>query len=374
MRFREIKILMEAARIQHAEDIIFWEGSKGAMRVVNSLKSLEKDGHKDVTIKWDGSPAVIFGRMPDSKFVFTDKSGWSAKGYNGKTTSADDVRNMFLLRSGGSRREDPAQIEFANTMADLYNQFELIVPENYRGFFKGDLLYTQTPSIIDNNFVFEPNIVEYAVDVESELGQKIRQSNAGIVIHRMIDIEGNESPLQDFDIFTGTNVLVVPPMSVEKPAQKISPALNKLEELVNKNATLIDELLSQTELSILKMKDFPKVLYRYINSKVDTGLEGLGSDFGEWLQTSTVSNIKKQKMADYIQQHKNAWSAMWKTVSAIMQVKNRIISQFENQGGDIQQNIKGNSGGEGYVLAHPEGDIKLVPRSTFSAANRAANR
>ena len=89
-----------------------------------------------------------------------------------------------------------------------------------------------------NNFVFEPNIVEYAVDVESELGQKIRQSNAGIVIHRMIDVKGNESPLQDFDIFTGTNVLVVPPMSVEKPAQKISPALNKLEELVNKNATL----------------------------------------------------------------------------------------------------------------------------------------
>jgi len=163
-------------------------------------------------------------------------------------------------------------------------------------------------------------------------------------------------------------------MSVEKPAQKISPALNKLEVLVNKNATLIDELLSQTELSILKMKDFPKVLYRYINSKVDTGLEGLGADFGEWLQTSNVSDVKKQKMADYIQQHNNAWSAMWKTVSAIMQVKDKVITQFENQGGDIQQNINGNSGGEGYVLAHPEGDIKLVPRATFSAANRAVTR
>ena len=210
MRFREIKMLMEAARIQHAEDIIFWEGSKGAMRVVNSLKSLEKDGHKDVTIKWDGSPAVIFGRMPDGQFVFTDKSGWSAKGYNGKTTSAEEVRNMFLSRSGGARREDPAQIEFADTMADLFNQFELIVPNNYSGFFKGDLLYSQTPQVVNNNFVFKPNIVEYAVDVQSELGQKIRQSNAGIVIHRMIDEQGNETPLQDYDIFTGANVLVVP--------------------------------------------------------------------------------------------------------------------------------------------------------------------
>jgi len=50
MRFRDIKMLMEGARIQHAEDIIFWEGSKGALRVVNSLKSLEQSGHKEVTI------------------------------------------------------------------------------------------------------------------------------------------------------------------------------------------------------------------------------------------------------------------------------------------------------------------------------------
>lgn len=376
MRFSEIKTLMEAARIQHAEDIIFWEGSKGAMRVVNSLKSLEKNGHKDVTIKWDGSPAVIFGRAPDGQFVFTDKSGWSAKGYNGKTTSAEEVKNMFLSRSGGARREEPAQIEFANTMADLFNQFELIVPNNYTGFFKGDLLYSQTPQIVDNNFIFEPNIVEYAVDVQSALGQKIRQSNAGIVIHRMIDEQGIETPLQDYDIFTGTNVLVVPPISVESPAQKISPALNKLEQLVTQNATLIDELLSTTELSMLKMKDFPQILYKYINSKVDTGLQDLGIDFFDWLQTSNVSGVKQQRISAYIQQHSKAYTAMWKTVSAIMQVKDKIISQFENQGGDIQQRITGHTtnSGEGYVLAHPEGDIKLVPRATFSAANRAVAR
>ena len=96
MRFRDIKMLMEGARIQHAEDIIFWEGSKGALRVVSSLKSLEQQGHKEVTIKWDGSPAVIFGRAPDGRFIFTDKSGWSAKGYNGKTTSAEEVKDMLV--------------------------------------------------------------------------------------------------------------------------------------------------------------------------------------------------------------------------------------------------------------------------------------
>ena len=77
--------LDEGARIQHAEDVVFWEGSKGAIRAVESLKKLASGGHKDVTIKWDGSPAIIFGRDEISgEFVLTDKSGFGAKGYDGK--------------------------------------------------------------------------------------------------------------------------------------------------------------------------------------------------------------------------------------------------------------------------------------------------
>ena len=66
MKIREIlsesRILVESARIQHAEDILFWEGSKGAVRAIQSLINMEKGGSKATTVKWDGSPAVIFGR------------------------------------------------------------------------------------------------------------------------------------------------------------------------------------------------------------------------------------------------------------------------------------------------------------------------
>ena len=53
---RSEEFIVEAeARIQHAEDLVFWEGSKGAMRAVNSLANMAKgDGHKAATIKWDG--------------------------------------------------------------------------------------------------------------------------------------------------------------------------------------------------------------------------------------------------------------------------------------------------------------------------------
>ena len=377
MRFREIKMLMEAdARIQHAEDIIFWEGAQGVMRVINSLKNLEKSGHKDVTIKWDGSPAVIFGRNENGDFVFTDKSGFGAKGYDGKTTSAEEVRQMFLNRSGGKKRNDPKQIEFSNTMADLYNQFELIVPEDHRGYFKGDLLYSQTPKQVKGNYVFKPNIVTYAVDVESDLGKRIGVSNAGIVIHRQVDFDGEEQPLDDVDMFTGDNVLVVPPISVEQPAKRVSPALAKLEQIVKQNAGRIDELLDSQQLGALKMKDLPKILYKYTNNKVDTGLTGMGADFFDWLEAQNqISAVKKQRIAEYVSQHKEAWKALWKTHSAVMQIKDKVIAQFDAQGSTVKSSIDGfGDGGEGYVLAHPGGDIKLVPRATFTAANRAVQR
>ena len=58
MRLREFSVphrrpLSEAARIQHAEDIVFWEGSKGAIRALQSLRNLDQGGHSEVTIKWD---------------------------------------------------------------------------------------------------------------------------------------------------------------------------------------------------------------------------------------------------------------------------------------------------------------------------------
>lgn len=377
MRFAEIKLLMEGeARIQHAEDIIYWEGSKGAMRVLNSLKNLEKKGHQDVTIKWDGSPAVIFGRNENGDFVFTDKSGFDAKGYDGRTTSADDVRQMFLSRSGGSKRNDPKQIAFSNAMADLYNQFELIVPDDHRGYFKGDLLYSKTPKLSDGNYVFTPNIVTYTVDANSELGKKIGRSDAGVVLHRAIDFEGKEEPIKDTSMFTGENVLVVPPITVEQPATKVSSAVSKLESIVKQNAGGIDDLLNDQQLRLNKMSDFSKILYKYTNNKVDTGLSNMGADFFDWLENQNgISAVKKQRIGEYVQQHKEGWKSLWKTVSAIMQIKDKIIAQFDAQKGTVSQSIDGfGAGGEGYVLASPDGDIKLVPRATFTAANRAKTR
>ena len=82
MRYREFRLveskfsLKEGARIDHAEDIIFDEGSRGAIRALEALKQMEQGGHKNVTVKWDGSPALVFGRNEAGEFILTDKSGF----------------------------------------------------------------------------------------------------------------------------------------------------------------------------------------------------------------------------------------------------------------------------------------------------------
>ena len=133
MKFFEFNhILREGARIDHAEDVIFWEGSKGAKRVIDSIIGLAKGNTQSLTIKWDGSPAVIFGRDEKGEFVFTDKSGFVAVGYDGKSKSGDDVEKMLLGRGKGKEKDDNYK-RFAGNMKSAFPIFEKAVPEDHRG-------------------------------------------------------------------------------------------------------------------------------------------------------------------------------------------------------------------------------------------------
>jgi len=368
-------VLREAARIDHAEDLVYLQGSQGASRALQSLRNMAQGGKGNVTLKWDGSPAVVFGRNDDGEFVFTDKSGFVKKGGVGRTTSPDALKQELLGRSGGVNKDDPKRIAFADSMGQAFSVFEKAVPKDYRGYFKGDLLYYNTPPVIEKNFVFKPQIVEYAVDVASDLGKKIAKSTAGVVVHRMVDPDGGEHPLKDLEIFQGNDLLVVPPVSIEQPAQVDSPEIDRLEQIIKKDSADIDSLLDQNKLRQMKMTDFPKIIYKYMNSKVDTGLDNLGRDFTKWLMSQKgISQVKQKKIIEYIKQNMNAWTSLFEVITGVMKVKDSIIADLDKNPNAVKAKTAGEEGGEGYVLAHPEGDIKLVNRAVFTAANRAVER
>jgi hypothetical protein len=368
-------IIREASRIDHAEDLAYLQGSQGAIRALQSLRNMAKGGQGNVTLKWDGSPAVVFGRNDNGEFVFTDKSGFVKSKGVGRTTSPDALKQELLMRSKGINKDDPKRIAFADSMAQAFGVFEKAVPKDYRGYFKGDLLYYNTPPVIDKNFVFKPQLVEYAVDVASDLGKKIAKSSAGVVVHRMVDPDGGEHPLKDLDIFQGNQLLVVPPVTIEQPAQVPNEELDRLAQIIKKDSADLDSLLDVNKLTQMKMKDFPKIIYKYMNSKVDTGLDNLGKDFVKWLSTrNDISRVKQQKIIDYIKQNMNAWTSLFEVITGIMKAKDSIIADLDKNPNAVKAKTDGKEGGEGYVLAHPEGDIKLVNRAVFTAANRAVER
>jgi hypothetical protein len=380
MKFVEIqypympRVLTEGARIQHAEDILFWEGSAGAQRVINSLEQMSKEGHKDVTVKWDGSPAVIFGRDEAGNFILTDKSGFTAKGYDGRSKSAEELEAMLKARKGYQNNPE-GYGKLVDAMVSIYPLFEQAVPADYRGFFKGDMLYFTTPELQDGQYVFKPQLVQYSVDANSELGKKIGASKTGVVIHRQVDPDGTEQPLQDPDIFQGSDVLVVPPVTAEKPVKVDTRGIDLLKRTVSKYGAQIDDLLNPTELAARQLKNLPDILYSYCNSKVDTDFSNLGADFMQWLESSKLTQRKRDNLTAYLQEHQAGFQAVWVMYNAIVKIKDDIVNKFDSQGMAVKQSIPGHGeGGEGYVLAHPEGDIKLVPREFFSKANRAVQR
>ena len=239
-----------------------------------------------------------------------------------------------------------------------------------------DTLFTLITSSAYADCSFKPNIVTYQVKQSSDLGAKIQASQTGVVVHRVVDDRGTEVPVTANlnEIFLGDDVFVFPPQTVQKAPDIDNSLIDKLKQIISKNGPALDILLNKDALREMKMVDFPNILYNYTNSKVDTGLSGLGSDFFKWLPGSKVSTPKQKKILDHVKNNKKGWEGLWVIVNSLMKVKDDIIEQFDSHEQDVMATIGNNKGGEGYVLAHPEGDIKLVPRATFSRANRAIQR
>ena len=356
----------EGARIQHLEDLIIWDGSVGGQKAIAKLHQVETSP-KSISIKWDGSPAVIFGRNENGEFVLTDKSGFGAKGYNGRVTSGDDLEQMFLNRAKGEIED--SRREFASKMKNIWNTVESVIPKDFRGYLHGDLLWFSTPQSKDGRLIFKPNVTTYSVDAKSDIGQKIINYDVGIVVHVVMDLEGNKSNV-DMGKLQAGKTWIMPPVYVTKSPGVDLPEVDRLESYLKSNANAIDKLLAVP--AELKMADFGNILYTYINNSVKAGnLDKLGKNFSEWVDSSKLSGPKKERVVQWVQQNSDGFEAIFQFINGVMTTKNKIIKTLDSQPADIEASTNGQKGGEGYVI---DKDVKLVNRAGFTAANMRQER
>jgi len=374
-------------RIQHAEDLIFFEGSEGAIRALDALEKMnDPEGRPETSLKWDGSPAVIFGRDTDGKFIFTDKSGFGVKSYKGKVESEQGMEDMYRARSERAAKKmgvDPEGVfqkrysKITPMMQKAFRLAEKSVDPDHRGYFFGEVLYFDKPAVEDGKFVFKPNMVKYKITTDSEIGKKIADSDVGIVLHLKKDVETLENQPLDFEGMTpDSDILFFGKTFIEKPVSVDDAEVAEIKQIVTTNSQSIDGFFNADKLRKFAISDLPNLFYAYLNSKVDTGLENLGGDFVEWINSKDrISSQKKQNVINYITDNKDIFDIIWQIVSRTMKVKDDVIANIDSQGGlEFSQSLGDEEVGEGYVLSDEGKLIKLVDRSKFTRANRSVVR
>lgn len=369
VKFSE-EMLTEGARIEHPEDLIFTDGSAGAMHGLESLEDLAHSAD-NVSIKWDGSPALIFGRDEQGRFIMTDKSGWGAKTYQGKPTSSDELAAMMMTRRG-----DPdMRQEFAAKLKNIWPMFAASVPHNFRGYFWGDLLWFDTPPVKNGAFVFKPNTVTYEVDVDSDLGKKIAKSRAGMVIHQFfLDQESPAQPVKSIDMLDqNQGVLFMTPELKQTPKIEIDTLkIEQAKHYLKRNAQAIDRFLNPDVHRQLKLTDLPLLLKRFINQRVrEHNLQHLEQGFLHWIESAAPT--KAERIKKFIENNELGFYATMIMFAAITHLKELVVRQLDQQQGPVRAHIGVQPGGEGYVVKTDKGLIKLVNRLGFSAANFSKN-
>jgi len=357
-----MQVIVEGVRIEHPEDMVFTAGSAGLRRALDGIKTAAAQPETN-TVKWDGKPAVIFGRKPSGEFVLTDKSGFLAKGYDGLATSPEQISRIMQQR-GGERGELIAIYQ------RLFPLLRAAVSQDFRGYVQGDLLYADTPKQQNGQWVFQPNTVTYRVPVDSELGKKIATSRAAVAIHTYIKEPGAAAQAITAEGFAAVPGLLLldPTLKEPRTIQLSARTVQDAERLTSQYGSQIDRLFNPQELRDRKISDLPQLIQTYINSRVRSGnYNNLIGGFGEWVRGRAPA--KAPRIFEWATENKAAVAALFQVFLDLSSLKNQLVQQLDAQGQDVQASVNDEPGHEGYVGQ----GMKFVDRMRFSAANFARN-
>ena len=369
------RMLAEAkARIDHPEDILFDEGLDGAQRALDAIKHASTNA-TSTTVKWDGTPAIIFGR-DEGGFVFTDKAGFGAKKYDGMARSATMFRDMIYNR----KPDEPGRLDYAGHLAKLYPMLEKAVPKDFQGYIQGDVMWMNRPPVDEEgNYVIKPLKIRYRIPKESALGEQISSSDAGVVVHSMFTSKEDEEPRAIDSVkslgLTPPKKLVVlsPEMNVEQgTVYPLSIKLiNAVESLIAKKGSAIKKFMDPYTMGSMKISNLGEVFKSYLNFKAghgDADLSNAAQGFIDWVQSdaSKLTANKQQNIIAHISENQNGYKAVWQLVNALVNLKMELKSQLDTHpGSDVSADIRGEPGHEGFVSDTPHGKIKLVNRPVF---------
>jgi hypothetical protein len=344
-----------------------------------------------LTVKWDGSPAIICGVDPEDGRFFVGTKSVFAKGTPKRCKSTKDIQGWY-----GDQPELADMLEAA---------LKYLSKLGIGGVVQGDLMFTPGKlSIVNVNdedcYVFTPNTITYAVPVNSNLGQRIAQAQIGIIFHTTYVGDSIDSMTAQFGAnvtgFTQTKDVWFDDATYKDYTgiASLTPQENAdIEKYLAATAATMDKIGQQRFDVVLTDKEFNRMIKPFINKQIRAGsqisnptkflqdfidnyeqemMKGVGDDLNSRVAQNRVAKIKAKEQ--WIADNSNNLIGVLATYKRIIELKHMLLNKLQQVEG-IGTFQKTNDGykvtsPEGFVaIGHDGGAIKLVDRLTFSRTN-----
>ena len=391
--------------LEHIEDEILnygIDGGRASINFIQSLRDMLSGGARssiNMTVKWDGAPAIFAGIDPeDSKFFVAKKSVFNVSPKLYKTSAEID----------------------ADLSGDLNAKFKVALTEfsklGIKGVLQGDLMYTSSDLSTEtiegiSYYTFQPNTIVYAVPTDSNLGKVMNKSKIGVVWHTTY----TGSALQDMKASFGVNISKLTKTQsvwmddasykdVSGKATFTQTETDAITKILSQAGSTFRRINSPMLKKFLNLQDSMTgalsgaSLKTYNNSKVRAGEiiknpKQHAAGYVKWVEMSIQKQIDKLKSVagkdkytkiqkEYMREvskHVNNLTQILTFQNLIVDAKMQIVKKLNSVKGLTDTFIKTDNGfkvtnPEGYVAIDRVGGtaVKLVDRMEFSFNNFTA--
>jgi hypothetical protein len=390
--------------LEHLEDNPLNFGYTGISKTIDFLNAtiglLSGTANKsvDVTVKYDGAPAIFCGTDPeDGKFFVGTKSVFS--------------KNAKLVK----QESDLDKYGFSGQLKDkLSIALKELSKLGIEGVLQGDMMFTSddisNKKINGESYItFQPNTIMYAVPSNSDLASKMLSSKIGIIFHTTY----SGDKLEDMKASFGANVSKLNKVSsvwVDDAFYKdVTGSLfsaketSDLEKKIAKLQRVGNGISKKSMNNILSVHDDLKTselgagLKTYFNSNVrrgvlpKSGVAGVNdflTHFGNHFDNKVVAKVKqektknqkrerKQQLLNLLIKEKVALANLLEFMLLTIELKNSVIRKLETGVNSKMETFVVDNKGvrvtkpEGFVAIDKlsGGAVKFVDRLEFSQLN-----
>lgn len=370
--------------IHHPEDRPLLHGKKGFEHAMGALHQASEhiaQGKKDtnMTMKYDGSPAIVFGHDPKTKKFFVASK--SAFNKNPKINYTPEDVDLNHGHAPG----------LAEKLKDALTHLKKVAPKE--GVFQGDLMFSGKDVVHNPNgsASFTPNTITYSA--HGTEAQHVKKAKVGVVVHtqyngrNLADMKASPQITHKFkahpDVWHkpaihDTSITNYAP----KDQLKFKKHMEAAQNIHNEGGKHMYAATEQHHGEGGHLATYINQTVRNVAKPTTQGLQQHIMDKAQIVQSrlKTAAKAKEKQLAaqaevNYIQKNKEHYDNLLKMHQHLSAAKNVLVHTLNQHPGTLSHHIDGKeTHPEGYVITHKNEPTKLVDRAEFSRANLMRTR